>query len=220
MPVPKTEKYNTEKIELIKRSLEQLKEMGQSHFYEIHVDGLRAVPKSEDIERFDQYEMYISRDSEEIKILLYQGLSNRYDTFIFLMKGGERPEPATLNATPEIVEDKIMQAMRERDITDYCKRITELEKELEEAQDYISDIEEKLLELNKTSDKQSRFWDMLTAVLVKGNDMIQRNPKLLENIPVFGKELAGSMMSQEQTQYPQNPQQEYDSNASFEKINS
>jgi uncharacterized coiled-coil protein SlyX len=217
MAITNVAKYSAEKIENHKLSLEQHKETGHPHFYEILVDSIRAIPRTDDLERFDQYELYISRDSEEIEIHIFHGASKRYVSYVYQLKE-KTVEPATLNATPEIMEDKITQALRQRDIADYQKRITELEKEVEEAQEYIAEIEEKLLEMSKTTDKQSRFWDMLTAVLVKGNDMIQRNPKLLESIPVIGKELAGSMMSQEQMQYPNPAHEQADSNASFEKM--
>lgn len=219
MPLIKTEKYSAEKIERIRQRLQQYKDMGQPHFYEIHVDGLRAVPRTDDMEHFDLYEMYLCRDSEEIKFFLYNGTSYRNDSFIYLLKDNDSK---TLSATPEIVEDKITQALIKRDIADYQKRIAELEEELSEAQEYISSMEEKILEVNKTADKQSRFWDVLTAALVKGNDMIQRNPKLLENIPVIGKDLAGSMIRQQQNpenqyQFPENT--ETDTEVTFEKIN-
>lgn len=220
----KIEKYNPDKIELIKRNLEQHQQVGQARLYEIQVDGLRAVPKTGDISQFENHEMYVSDDTQQIKIMLYQGNSHKYDAFIFTLKEEVKPPSpiASLGEMPDIVEDKVRQAMRERDVFEYKKRIVELEEELEESKDYIEELEKQVEILQATTTKENRFYDMAFAILAKGNDFVKRNPHVLAKIPVVGETLAGDLMKQnlaeeqylqQQMYLQQNPSAE--PNASF-----
>lgn len=198
----KTEQYNPEKIDLIKRHLERQRDMQQTLFYEIYVDTFKAVPKTSDISFFDSYEMYINDDAERMKILIYQGNSHRYDTFEFYLQENLLPIPANnamngLGAVQETVDERIRQAMQERDMQDYLKEMDRLKEELEDAEDYIEKLqvqvqklEAEVQELNNEERAFMRKNYILGHLLNHGSALLKRNPQILQGIPLLGETLA------------------------------
>ena len=204
--IRKVERYNPDQIELIKQSLQQLKDAGKPRFYEIKVDGLQMVGRTTDISHFDSFEQAITEDTEEVKFMLYQGTSHKYDSFTHVFKENIMPVQAvqpSLNDIPELLEDKVKQALRERDVVDYRKRITELEEELEDNKDYAEALEKQLEALQKqveiltlSETSKNRNHDLILALLSKGTEFIKRNPQVLNNIPLLGETLAGDVQRQ------------------------
>ena len=205
--IRKVERYNPDQIEQIKQSLRKSIELGKPRFYEIKVDGLQMVGKTTDLSYFDSYEQSITEDTEEVKFLLYHGASHKYDSFTHIFKEENTPihtvPQPTLNDIPELLEDKVKQALRERDVLDYRKRITELEEELEENKDYVELLENQVEELQKKLEyltnvemSKNRNHDLILALLAKGGEFIKRNPQVLNNIPLLGETLAGDMERQ------------------------
>jgi hypothetical protein len=80
-----TERYDPIRIERIRHYLESNTEKGKPKFYEIFVDNLKAVDKTDDIGCFDEYKMYMDENTQMIKILIYTSTENcpRNDKFIF-----------------------------------------------------------------------------------------------------------------------------------------
>lgn len=204
--IRKIESYNPDKIALIKQSLQQLVDAGTPRYYEIQVDGLKMVGKTTDLTRFDNYETHLSDETEEIKFMLYQGNSHKYDSFTHTFREDITPVPITqtsLNAVPELVEDKIKQALRERDVVDYKKRITELEEELEENKDYVLTLENQVEELQGRLVEQTNLAnaklnsnEIWLSLLRGGSEFIKRNPQVLSKIPYVGETLAGDFHKQ------------------------
>lgn len=183
----KTEKYNPDRIELIKMNLEQHAEAGNPRFYEIQVDGLKAVSRTQDIKQFDNYELYIDETAERLKIMLFQGSSMKYDSFIFLCNNSEPLQgivPTSLS-----VEDKINQALRDKELIDVKAKIEELKQELEEAIEYQDTLEEKIAELE--SQKPEKGERLFNFLLNYGENVMKTNPQALRKLPLLGEALAG-----------------------------
>jgi hypothetical protein len=184
----KTEKYNPDRIELIKMNLEQHAEAGNPRYYEIQVDGLKAVSRTQDIKQFDNYELYIDETAERLKIMLFQGTSHKYDSFIFLCNNSEPLHG--LVPTNISVEDKINQALRDKELIDVKAKIEELKLELEEAIEYQETLEEKIQELeSQKPEKGERLFNLL---LHYGENVMKKNPQALRKLPILGEALAGA----------------------------
>lgn len=214
----KTERYNQEKIELIKHNLEAHRDLGQTKFYEIFVDGLRAVPKTDEIAHFEDYEMYLSPTTEELKIVLYQGNSQRSDKFIFTFEKKveskqslltlkeeiiKELQQTSLGNAPENMKEQLKYSLMERDLADSQAKVNALQEEIDEHTDYIEILEKKVEDLqNKLYTSQqaeaskNRLYEMSFALLTKGSEFIKRNPEILTKIPVLGEALAGDIMRQ------------------------
>ena len=184
----RTEKYNPERIELIKLNLEQHAEAGNPREYEIQVDGLKAVWRTSDVKQFDNYQFYITDEAEKMKILLYQGTSHKYDSFVFVMNGAE--PNTSLQGVPLTVEEKIHQALRDKELQDCKRKIEELQSELEEAEEYHDKLEEKLQALeNIKPNKSERLMDWFIAY---SESVMKTNPSAFKDIPLIGNALSGA----------------------------
>ena len=86
MPV-NNENFDQLKIDKLKHFLEDMAAKGQARPYEIFVDALKVVPKTEDPKDFDSYEYYMNEDTEKIRILIYNSnLSPRNDQYSFFVQ--------------------------------------------------------------------------------------------------------------------------------------
>ncbi|MBL7773596.1 MAG: hypothetical protein JNM95_12090 [Chitinophagaceae bacterium] len=184
----KTEKYNPERIELIKLNLEQHYEAGNPREYEIQVDGLKAVWRTGDVKQFDNHQLYLTEDAEKMKILLFQGTSHKYDSFVFLLNNAEPQQ--SLQGLPLTVDEKIHQALRDKELNDAKIKIEELQNELDEALEYQEKLEDKIheLESNKTTGS-----DKMMNVITNLGELMMRSPKALKGVPLIGEALAGGM---------------------------
>jgi hypothetical protein len=82
------EKYDPVRIERIRHFLESCEEKGKPKFYEIFVDNLKAVDKTDDTSCFDEYKVYMDDNTQMIKILIYTSTENcpRNEKFIFSVR--------------------------------------------------------------------------------------------------------------------------------------
>jgi hypothetical protein len=142
-----TEKYNLPRIERIKHHLESCSEKGKPRFYELFVDNLKVVDKTDDPAVFDEYLAYMDEHTQMLKILVYTGIetSPRHDKFIFTLNSG-KPSPETLNGAE--IESRISQAIQqERDKTlleNLQKELEQVKTELGESEEYSEKLEEAL----------------------------------------------------------------------------
>src|ERR1035437_3447915 len=90
--------YDQLKVEKLKLSLQKQAATGQARYYEIYVDGLKAVAKTNDINDFDQYENFMTEESEKVRILIYSTSINspRNDQFNYKIVYKVQEQPATV----------------------------------------------------------------------------------------------------------------------------
>jgi hypothetical protein len=180
----KTEKYNSDRIQLIKLNLQQHLEQNNPKYYEIQVDGLKVVSKTTDISMFDNYELFLGEDTDKLKIMLFQGNSQKYDSFIFLINDNR-----VLQGIPQD-EDKVKTALRERDLNDAQSKIIELSEALAEAEEYHDALQKRIDELENKQEpsKADKFMELLMLTF---QNTMQKNPTALKSIPLVGNALAG-----------------------------
>lgn len=102
MPI-QFDNFDQNKIDRLKTHLSNMAEKGKAKFYEIFVDNLKAVPKTDEISDFDAYEDYMTVDTEQIKIVIYNStLSPRNDQYVFILKAKTREDAQNfgLNGLP------------------------------------------------------------------------------------------------------------------------
>jgi hypothetical protein len=217
------ENYDQLKIDKIKLHLQSQAEKGNPRFYEIFVDNLKAVQKTNDVAEFDSYEDYMTEDTDKIRILIYSSsaTSPRNDQYTYRMKkvaeNKNEALPPTLNGL-EIearIEEKL-QGHRERwEHEQLRKELEQTKKQLEEAESYSDKLEAELLQFRS---KKMHFGNVnlgeLASVVVEG--FVRRNPQILAKIP--GAEGLAGVIEQDnkdKANAAQNPSAE--STASFKK---
>jgi hypothetical protein len=217
------ENYDPLKIDKIKLHLQSQAEKGNSRFYEIFVDNLKAVHKTNDVADFDSYEDYMTEDTEKIRILIYSSSSTspRNDQYTYRMK--KTIESKNEAVTPTLngleiearIEEKL-QGHRERwEHEQLRKELEQTKKQLEEAESYSDKLEAELLQFRS---KKMHFGNVnlgeLASVVVEG--FVRRNPQILAKIP--GAEgLAGVIEQDNKDKANASQQPPVESTASFKK---
>lgn len=181
------DKYDQLKIERLKETLQKQAEAGRAPYFEIYVDGLKAVPKTNDLSQFDHHENFIMEDSEKIRILVYTSnpASPRNDQFTYLFKKSETSQvvPVLNGIDIEKTIDEKLKQQREKWESDQLKaELEKTKKQLKESEDYADKLE---AELSALREKKSHVGNVnlgeLASVALEG--FVRRNTDLIAKIP-------------------------------------
>jgi len=189
MPVSH-QKYDQFKIDKLKHYLEDMTGKGQPRLYEIFVDSLKVVPKTEDLTQFDSYEQYMDEDTEKVRILVYNSnLSPRNDQFCFVVQPGRSDKAmGALGEIDTIVQEKLAARDREHAMEALHKELDEARTQLREAEDEVAHLHQEL-EVVRTGRERKQIKGIeFMSILLEG--FVRRNPQLLQKIP-GGEALAG-----------------------------
>lgn len=183
------EKYDLVKMERLKQYLENNDERGKPRYYEIYVDNLKAVDKTNDVRCFDDYTMYLNEDSRIVKVLIYSPTesSPRNDKFIYTIDTATQKKAEELSGIE--VQQKIETALtaeREKELLRVLREdLQKKTQQLQEAEEYIEELSQALEE--ETARKRSpRDIQLGTIAAVALEEVIQRNPGWLKNVPLLG----------------------------------
>jgi hypothetical protein len=191
-----TERYDPVRIERIRHFLESNAEKGKSKFYEIFVDNLKAVEKTDDIGCFDEYKMYMDENTQMIKILIYTSTENcpRNDKFIFSVRNPqEEKRQEQLNGIDfqNKIDSAIQQERERTQLLQLQKELTTTKAELKDAEEYADSLQDKLeqtqLEFKQFKEKRISLSEMNTGRLVGfvTNYFIKTYPSLAHKVPVL-----------------------------------
>ncbi len=192
MPVT-TEKYDQLKIDKLRHLLTDLAAKGQGRPYEIFVDGLKVVPKTEDPKEFDNYEYYINEDTEKIRILIYYSLSSpRNDQYCYYIQNSKTENSFPLQGSPRglgelegILQEKLEARDREHELKRLTEQLTELKQQLQEAEDYCEELEEQL-SLAKNNKHKLGKMDLVELGGLMLERLAVKNADALEKIGLAG----------------------------------
>src|SRR5512138_3064181 len=124
MPVT-NDNYDQLKIDKLKHFLEEMAAKGHARPFEIFVDNLKIVPKTDDPKEFDNYELYMNEDTEKVRILIYNSnLSPRNDQYCFKDQKNLNYSSKSLNGLGE-VENQIQEKLAARDREHEMNRLKE-----------------------------------------------------------------------------------------------
>ncbi|RYZ30059.1 MAG: hypothetical protein EOO10_04145 [Chitinophagaceae bacterium] len=219
MPVT-NDNYDQLKIDKLKHYLEMQAERGQAKPFEIFVDNLKVVSKTEDPKEFDSYEFYMNEDTEKVRILIYNSnLSPRNDQYCFMVQ--KTVGSKSLNGLGEIeniVQEKLAARDREHEMNKLREELDATKEELQETEEYAEKLEKEIEYIKENKFKLGNInIGELASVAMEG--MIRRNPQFLTRLP-GGDALAGIIEQDNREKEskllePQEPQTE--ANVSFQK---
>lgn len=192
MPVT-NDTYDQLKIDKLKHFLEAQAEKGQAKPFEIFVDNLKVVSKTEDPKEFDSYEFYMNEDTEKLRILIYNSnLSPRNDQYCFQVQKniGSNKSLNGLGEIENIVQEKLAARDREHEMSRIKEELEAIKLGLEESEEYAEKLEKEIeyLKENKFKIKNIDIGE-LASVALEG--IVRRNPQFLTKIPGVGGSLAG-----------------------------
>lgn len=190
MPVT-NDVYDQLKIDKLRHFLEAQAEKGQAKPFEIFVDNLKVVAKTDDPKDFDAYEFYMNEDTEKVRILIYNSnLSPRNDQYCYMVQRNRVEK--SLNGLGEIegiIQEKLAARDREHEMTRLREELQTTKEELEETEAYAEKLEGEIQYLKENKFKLGNInIGELASVALEG--MVRRNPQILTRLP-GGEALAG-----------------------------
>ncbi len=222
-----TEKYDVVKMERLKHYLETNAERDKPKYYEILVDNLKVVDKTNDPACFDDYTMYMNEESKIIKVLIYSSTetSPRNDKFIFTIANTEEEKRKQEKKQSELngfeIQNKIDSAItteRERMNTEKMKEELEAKtQQLEEAEEYIDQLTEELqVEREKKYNPREIQFGNIASIAIE--EVIKRNPTWSKKVPLIGA-LSGLLETEQPSvsDVRENKTASEETNASFAK---
>lgn len=182
--------YNNAKIAQIRQLLINNAHSGKPTDYEIHVDELKVIQRTNDPEVFDNHEEFIDGDTSSITIVLYDGNSRRCTKHLFTLTETKSGDAGLTGVeVNNIVADKLQTQQREWEFELLAKEKRQVEERLREANEYIETLQVDLEEaLSKRKMKDIRWGDIASMAL---EGILRRNPNILSSIPGIGDGLAG-----------------------------
>ncbi len=192
-----SETYDQLKIDKLKLYLQTQADRNAARYYEIYVDNLKAVHKTNDIQEFDSYEDYMTEDTERIRILVYttNSQSPRNDQYVYRLKKQDeqkqivQPQGLSGIEIENRMEEKL-QTHRERwEHEALIKELDQTKQQLKESEEYAEKLVAELLEYKS----KKLHWGKVNlgefaSVVVEG--IVRRNPQMLSKLP-GGEALAG-----------------------------
>ncbi len=210
-----TNPYNDVKLSQFKMWLHDMATKGEEKHFEVYVNDVKVVPRTNKIEQIDDHKAYLEDTTETVKVFVYNTEnSNRYLQFIFFIEKKKPIEHVENNHLPQQpqglsgieLENRISERLtaalaqeRERWQNDLMKREFETcKKDLADAEEYIEDLEK---QLSHYKSKKLHWGDVnlgdVASVIVEG--MVKRNPHWVAKLP-GGDALAGLIANEATTE--------------------
>lgn len=191
MPVT-NDTYDQLKIDKLKHFLEAQAEKGQAKPFEMFVDNLKVVSKTDDPKEFDNYEFYMNEDTEKVRILIYNSnLSPRNDQYCFQVQKsiGTAKSLNGLGEVENMIQEKLAARDREHEMNRLKEELEATKLELEESEEYTDQLEK---EIQYLKDNKFKLGNIniaeFTAAMLEG--FVRKNPQMLTKLP-GGEALAG-----------------------------
>ncbi|MCD6068910.1 MAG: hypothetical protein K0S33_3736 [Bacteroidetes bacterium] len=175
--------YDASEVESIRVMLEAEAKEGRPLEYEIKVNGFTRVHKTTNVARFEELHNFLNENTKELVISVYPNAgSNRKEWYKYQLNVA----PESLNGID--VEAKISERVKQFEEKMAMQRMEEkladTEKQLDQAEQYIDILEEKL-ELAKSKPNHLGNFDLgkLASSTIEG--IALHYPKVLDKVPVL-----------------------------------
>lgn len=195
--IEKREKYDPIKLENLKRFLENRAIKGSARYYEIHIDNLKIVEKTNALDDFDTYEDYLYDGVKEIIVQIYttslkspRPLS-RHVFYLEEEKKEEQPKAQPLSGTEDIktqITEQVKVEKERWDAEQVRKDLAATQQKLQEAENYIEILTKQIEEKGKNENMADLGTTLIKDVL----------PQFLGNKTTDIKGLAGSLEKKEE----------------------
>ena len=183
----KNQKYSEDKMNKHLEYLKMYEAEGEPLDYEIQIDGMKAIRRTSNTNRFPLFENFIHEDTQKVELFIFQGTSNHNDKYIYYLKDAPQ-EDQSLGDIDHRIEEKVKEAERKWQFSQLQDRNIALEKE-------VKDLESEIATLEKENEaiigKQSPLKGLLGEVGASFfESFIRNNPQIASRIP-GGQALAG-----------------------------
>jgi hypothetical protein len=180
--------YSADKMSRHLDYLKMYEEEGEPLDFEILIDGMRAIRRTNNSNRFSLYENFINEDTQKVELLIYQGSSNHNDKYTYYLKEEPGPKETSLGEIDERIEERVREAERKWKSDQLEKRNQELTEEVEELEAEIEKLEKEMQQLQDGQSPLKGILGEVGAGFVES--FLRNNPQIAMKIP-GGQALAG-----------------------------
>lgn len=175
--------YNEEQIASIKKMLYIKAEKGKPTDYEIRLDGLPVVDRTNEIKNFDTYKKLMSKSTGSVSILVYEGQSRNNTHHLFTRQEEPKHEwHPFMDMTPEQAKETIIAHEKRKWENESLQKELERErKKNEKANEKNERLEDLIAELEKKVRNNEKNWGNIISH--GAEELIRRNIPLISKIP-------------------------------------
>lgn len=197
------EKYSTGRINLLYQMLLNDKGQGNPRDYDIKVDELKVVQRTDDPERFFSHEEFVQPETGCITINIYDGNSRRCTKYQ-LYFGDAQPNSnvATLSGIEKTIKEKIGTERKQWEYEQMKKEKETLENKLAESEEYAETLQERLgqvqQEFEEFKKKKVGLAEMSTGKMLgfATDYLVKNHPSLTQKLPILSG-LSGLLTGEE-----------------------
>lgn len=188
------EAYNPERMEQVRKLLENKIRKGLPVAYSINIDSFNVIPRTTDVSEFDLYEEYLTSSTRNMSLFIYDGVSgseqiNEYRySFDRLSKSSQSEE----YSRAEMEKRANSHAAKKLEEILFRRNLAETKKKLNEANEFIMELQQELEKEQNKKRLDSIKWGEVGSVVLE--NIIKRNPQILSLFP-GGEALAGVFTS-------------------------
>jgi len=197
-------KYEAGDINNLLQRIQNAWGSGQKQDFEIHVDGMKVIPRTADPQQFESHSDFINENSKTMTVLLFKGASNMNEKIIFQFQDALTKEPG-LSGIPE---NMTLSEYNEKQKADFLKelRLEQLEKENGELKTQVG---EKQLTIDQLSTRLQELHEgKLIGIGEMGSEVLKtlfKKSKLKETFPVleglFGPDEANNISPEQEATF-------------------
>jgi hypothetical protein len=186
------EKYSPNRINLLYQMLQNDKEQGNPRDYDIKVDELKVVQRTDDPERFFTHEEFVQPGTGCITINIYDGSSRRCTKYqLYFGDVQMNGNSSTLAGVESAINEKISNERKQWEYEQMKKDKEVLEAKLDESEEYAEGLEEKLEEIQQEFQeykfKRVGMAEMSTGKMLgfATDYLVKNHPSIAQKIPLL-----------------------------------
>lgn len=153
----------TTQLNSLKNWLVKMQQKGEPKYYEILVDGMRIVDKTDNLEAFDEYEKWMDGLVQSLRVMVYN-TQNSHRARVFEMRTAQYVDgkseklyhPRKRGLSEDEIEQRVQAIIEDQNRQARSERLQEenqgLKKQVTDAESYIDRLEREVTELKKRDD--------------------------------------------------------------------
>jgi hypothetical protein len=182
------QKYDPEQLQKLANLVRIYKEKDQPFDYEIAVDGLKVVRRTNDPEMFFLFENFITGETKNIEVIFYNGNSNVNEKRIFTFIEDTPDKGLSGVEVDARIQEQVEKQKKEWEHGRLLEENKELKQEVDELEKEVERLEKVNEDLINSQSPFKGFLGEMGSSFVES--FIRRNPNVMKNIP-GGEALAG-----------------------------
>ncbi len=177
------EKYTEQRINQLHQLLLNDAEKQRPRDYDIKIDDLKVVQRTNDVENFLKHEEFVDVNTKSVTINLYDGCSRRCTRYQLYFSETNQPDSFSLAGIENVVQEKLQIQQKQWEFENLVKNNETLKEQLSEAEDYIEQLENSLKE---EKEKKLNIKDNIGDFAAKALEgLLRNNVHWFTNVPAL-----------------------------------